>query len=545
MRRQQLLAYSLVLGMTACGGGGGGGGSSGGSGSGSTRSAIPPQTALTYTGSVLPATISATSASTITSTVVGANAAGLGSGLLGGVAVQVESTSEAQPTGATGLGRRLAKAMRGDDLGRASNGSAIAGVAINKSIPCDSGSVSIVGSTNDATGAGTAAVDYIDCRTGVDTLNGPASLTIASYDAANGIVTDGTLNFTRVRFTGPGVNFDFSGTLRTQVSVSGARETLTQNIVTQDNATGRQTRTTGLTFVNDYSTVTSPTFFTQSINGNVCDGTTGCVTISTSTAPNTSPWGPLYYSTTAQSFPDWGIINLTSGTGTIRISSLGVDLAKIEVDADGNGVFENNARLRWTEFGTALGADLADTDSDGMHNSWETAKGLNPAVADANGDADSDGYTNLTEYLQGSDPSTNGSVPGPVRHVWVTNVSDLAYDTASGQIDVFLNGGSSGVLLNPVTAEVGAPFASTTATPSGPSTRQVVDGAVTYTLAPTASPTIWTLSSSTGRSVAVTNVAGTNPGSLIRYGARGLAFRTVGTASPGYIYLVETRDLIP
>ncbi len=40
-----------------------------------------------------------------------------------------------------------------------------------------------------------------------------------------------------------------------------------------------------------------------------------------------------------------------------------------------------------------------DTDGDGMANSWELDHGLNPNVADHNGDFDGDGYSNLEEYL--------------------------------------------------------------------------------------------------------------------------------------------------
>ena len=40
-----------------------------------------------------------------------------------------------------------------------------------------------------------------------------------------------------------------------------------------------------------------------------------------------------------------------------------------------------------------------DTDQDGMPDAWEVAHGLDPAVADNNGDFDNDGYTNLEEYL--------------------------------------------------------------------------------------------------------------------------------------------------
>jgi hypothetical protein len=40
-----------------------------------------------------------------------------------------------------------------------------------------------------------------------------------------------------------------------------------------------------------------------------------------------------------------------------------------------------------------------DTDNDGMPDTWEMAHGLNPNVADNNGDFDNDGYTNIEEYI--------------------------------------------------------------------------------------------------------------------------------------------------
>ena len=41
-----------------------------------------------------------------------------------------------------------------------------------------------------------------------------------------------------------------------------------------------------------------------------------------------------------------------------------------------------------------------DTDGDGMPDAWERSLGLDPAVANNNGDFDADGYTDLEEYLQ-------------------------------------------------------------------------------------------------------------------------------------------------
>lgn len=542
MRRLDRFAFfSLVLGLTACGGGGGGD-----SGNTSvTPNNFPPQVALTYAGASTAAAVTAASAGTLASNVIGASTAAAGSSLLNGVSAQAEATA-AQPTGAVGVMRRLAQAIRPDALGRP-GGSALAGAAVDQTTACDSGTMHISGDLA-ADNTGTLSVAYNACRTGSDTLNGPASVRVNSYDQTNKLITDGVVSFTRVRFTGPGVNSDFTGTLASRVDVGNQTETLTQNLVTQDNSTQRMTRTQDLVVVNHFDSVTAPTFFTQSVNGRVFDSAAGFVDVTSTTAPLTAPWGPLYFATRAQSFPDWGIIDVTGATGHVRITSFGIDLAKVQVDADGDGIFENNARMRWSDFGSAIGADLADNDGDGMHNSWETAMGLNPNdPSDANADLDGDGFSNKAEYLAGSDPRTSGSIPAAVRHLWVTNNRDLAVDTATGNIEVFVGATGSGILLDPVTRELGAAF-SGVAEPNGSGNTTVTEpgvGGRTFTLSATAVPTAWTITSSTGATLTITGIAGTNPGSLIRYGAHGLAFRTDGSASPGYIYLVESAALVP
>lgn len=545
MRRVHLFAFfSLVLGLTACGGGG----SDGSSSSVSSTSNFPPQTPLVYTGASTGASVTATSSGMVASNVIGASAAGASSSLLSGVSAQADATVAAQPTGATGLARRLSKALRSGALVQTGASGAMAGAAIDSTTACDSGTMHISGTLAD-NGTGTISVAYNACRTGLDTINGPASVRVNAYDATNKVITDAVVTFTRVNFTGPGINSDFTGTLADQVNIGNATETLTQNIVTQDNTrSGHMTKTENLVITNHFDDATSPSFFTQSITGRVFDSAAGFVDVTTSTAPFTAPWGPLYFATQAQSFPDWGIIDLTGATGHVRITSFGIDLAKLEVDADGDGIFENSARVRWADFATASAADLRDNDGDGMHNSWETAMGLNPNDAsDANTDADSDGFSNKTEYLAGSDPRTNGSIPPVARHLWVTNVRDLGVDAASGMIQVFVGATGSGILLDPVTRELGAAFSGATE-PNGSGNMTVTEpgvGGRTFTLSATAVATTWTITSSTGASLTLTGVAGTNPGSLIRYGAHGLAFRTVGAVSPGYIYLVESTALVP
>jgi len=539
MRRLYFLAFPFVLALSACGGGG----SDSGSSSSAATNNFPPQTPLTYSGVATGAAVSATNAATISANVTGASGAAGGSIVVGAVSVQGDTSTASQPTGATGLARRLSAAMRPSDLGHSYSG-ALAGAAINTTTACDSGTMTVSGTTAD-NGTGTVNVAYNQCRTGSDTINGPASLKIDGWDATNRIITDGTLTITRVDFAGPGLNFGMTGTLHSQIDVPNATTRLTSNLVTQD-AAGHQTRTQDLIVTNVFDDVTSPSFFTESISGRVFDGTQGFVDVSTQTAPFTAPWGPLYFATQAQSFPDWGIITLAGATGNIKITSMGVNMAKVEVDTNGDGIVDNTARLPWSDFNTAVGADLADNDGDGMHNSFETFYGLNPnSAADKNTDADGDGLSNYTEYVQGSSPATNGSVPSPVRHVWVTGNSDLAVD-ANGQIEIFIGSGStSGVLLDPVTLDLGAQF-SGVANPGTSGQTSVTDAqGRTFTLSPTATPTSWTITSSTGGTLTLTGIAGTNPGSLIRYGAHGLAFRTVGASGPGYVYLVESAALVP
>ena len=541
MRRIALLGCSLVLGLTACGGGG-----TGSSATGSNAAAsFPPQVPLVYTGATTGAAVTSTTAGATASNVMGASTAGASSSLLAGVSAQSDAQASVQPAGAAGLMRRLAQALRSDALAHAGTNGALAGAAIDQTIPCDSGTMQISGSL-DANNTGTVNVAYNACRSGPDTINGPASVKVNSYDSTAKVITDAVVTFTRVNFTGPGINSDFTGTLASHVDVGNAVETLTQNIVTQDNNTaGHMTRTQDLVIVNTFDDVNSASFFTQSIRGRVFDSVAGFVDVTTTTAPFTAPWGPLYFSTKSQGFPDWGIIDINGTTGHVRITAIGPDLAKVQVDADGDGVFENSARMRWADFRTSIGADLADNDGDGMHNSWETAMGLNPNDAgDANADSDADSFTNKTEYLAGTDPRTNGSVPPPVRHLWVTDVRDLAFDPASGMIQVFTSSGS-GVLLDTVTRELGTTFAGA-ADPAGRGHQSVTDASGrTWTLTPTAVPTTWTITSSTGATLTINNVAGTNPGSLIRYGAHGLAFITDGAVSPGYIYLVDSTALVP
>ena len=382
-------------------------------------------------------------------------------------------------------------AAAGNSFGMQTTGGGLTGVAVDSTRPCDSGTMQVSGNVG-SDGTGTLSINYNACRNAAHTLNGPATLQITAYDTTNKIITNGTVTMTRINVSGPGMNSDITGTVQRRIDVSKNTETLTANITAQDNTTGRMMRTDNLVIANGHLNVVTPTFYTQSINGTVVDSVAGSVTVSTSTAQYVAPWGPLYFATSKQPFPDWGVIDLTGApisaaanapTSAVRISGLSAELVKIQVDVNGdrdingNRTFEHTARLRWMDLNTSLAADLADNDHDGMHNSWETAHGLNPNdPSDANGDFDGDGYSNMAEYLAGSDPSTNGSIPGSIRTTFFTGTSGLA---AVGNT-VYASVGASNIVV-PFDAVAGE--ANATAIPVGANPKKLAssdDGSYLY-----------------------------------------------------------------
>lgn len=75
--------------------------------------------------------------------------------------------------------------------------------------------------------------------------------------------------------------------------------------------------------------------------------------------------------------------------------------------------------------GGPLGADLTDTDGDGMSDVWEIRYGLDPYSDDSSGDLDGDGLTNLEEYVLHTNPSkTDTDADGIDDNVEVQNGQD-------------------------------------------------------------------------------------------------------------------------
>lgn len=398
-----LSAVALLLSITSgCGGSGGGGG---GGGTSSSNTGTSAATGIAYTGATTAATLSGTNASKLTNNIVGTGAQAVVSGLAG-----ISVTAQSGPPsggGISAIARTLGGVLRAANVPTMSGSGALAGTAqaVDTTTPCDSGNIHLSGTIDDATGTGSVAFTFNDCRSGTDTVTGTASGQVNSYDAAFRAITDMVLTFSQMSLRGTGVSLDFSGTFHDEIHLTASTETVTTNFVIRDNIAAHVTKADNLVFVNASSNILSPVWFTQTINGRIYDQTEGYVDVNTAV--------PFMFSTVSQATPDTGQMVLRGAANAgIRLTTLSSRLLSLELDLNGDGVYENTAMLHWTDLVGPIGSDLRDNDGDGMHNSWEAAYGLNPNdSSDAALDKDGDGATNKVEYLAGTDPTDPMSIP--------------------------------------------------------------------------------------------------------------------------------------
>ena len=96
---------------------------------------------------------------------------------------------------------------------------------------------------------------------------------------------------------------------------------------------------------------------------------------------------------------DQAYTDVLDSAGAIAPARDAVDQRIMSEVADGTGrIIDNPADVGgWPTL--AAGTPPADSDHDGMPDTWETSHGLDPTTVDGAGDQDGDGYTNVEEYL--------------------------------------------------------------------------------------------------------------------------------------------------
>jgi pectate lyase len=122
---------------------------------------------------------------------------------------------------------------------------------------------------------------------------------------------------------------------------------------------------------------------------------------------STSKFAP--YSIRTEHSPQDAYTLIISDVGANRPVRDSVDQRIITNLVQRTGKFLNASDLVWPNL--ASGPVPADTDSDGMPDSWEqmqfgtTSRGM---ASESRGDFDGDGYTDVEEYLNGTDPKVAG-----------------------------------------------------------------------------------------------------------------------------------------
>ncbi|MGY5450169.1 choice-of-anchor Q domain-containing protein [Agarivorans sp. MS3-6] len=136
--------------------------------------------------------------------------------------------------------------------------------------------------------------------------------------------------------------------------------------------------------------------------------------------------------------------NLQSGTLTLTSERsevvLNADNAFVHVSVDSNrdGMLEVDTKVPAWYLNDQNYSDIADDDGDGIPNSWEIAKGLDPNFSNDGVDSDQDGFIDYYEYLADRDPKDFYSYP--YFDVSIYNYLETLFVEENATIDLYLYG---------------------------------------------------------------------------------------------------------
>ena len=420
--RSTLLPLALCVLLSACGGGGGAGGSSGGgAGGGGVATSL-------YVGSEAQAALTPTNAARFVGVVFDSSALGDGFG-----AAAVTTSAKAKPTRSTDSTNplRIAQTVHRlavkRALARVNTDHAGIQIAarIDETENCAvSGTARTTGDL-DNNGLGTVNVTFAACRDGTSTIDGTTRLTIRTRGGVAGAAaTDSTTHLNDITLTQGADSFLLRG--RIDVRRVQDRETTEINLTTRDNRNNiavdlRNYVVTREGLVNEPGEQ-------ERYAGRVYLSDLGYVDVSTPTG--------FVYSNLVTTTPDRrGALVLVGASGSrIEFGIVSNDATRLRLDANGDGAFEMSVTLAFESLADGTADDLADSDGDGMHNSWERRYGLNlNDAADAGGDADGDGVSNREEHAGLGRPDRADNLPrGPADlAVTLERISPATADTGS------------------------------------------------------------------------------------------------------------------
>jgi hypothetical protein len=320
-----LLGSLFIIASCGGGGGGGGGGISG----------------ITYDGLMTQATISAVNANVIFNAVWN-----LGDSSVSGSLSKADSTKSSKHSEAVALLKQMKGQALSDATGFAAQSNKMMSAAsVNEThYGSVSGTLTITGSIDPYTGTGSLTMTYSNFNDGDGaTYNGIVTVSVAGFDMGSGIITDGTLSFTLWTITSASGDVSLTGSMRIQENLQNNTDTLTINLDGRDNSTRDTFRYRNFVVTTVYDNIYSPSTKTETDTGRVYIGQYGYVDVTITT--------PLTYASSSQENPNSGGPIILSGADGSKaaITPLSTIYVKIEVDAEGDGIYESRNIYAWSD----------------------------------------------------------------------------------------------------------------------------------------------------------------------------------------------------
>ena len=148
--------------------------------------------------------------------------------------------------------------------------------------------------------------------------------------------------------------------MRMQISSQNRSDVLTVNMDGRDNNAGDTFRFQNFVVMTTYTPTTYSSSASESYNGRVCIARYGCVDVTTT--------NPFIYTVSTQENPDSGGPVVLSGAGNSRaaITPLTTSFVKIEVDAEGDSLYESRHAYVWSNLAgePVVPAPIADAGPD-------------------------------------------------------------------------------------------------------------------------------------------------------------------------------------
>lgn len=268
----------------------------------------------------------------------------------------------------------------------------------------------ITGAINDDM-SGVITIVYDHCDDGELTLHGEVTVNIVDGSSAS---IEADSYYKKVQISENGRQYSLSGRIHSFEHTGQPQSEITADVVLIDRDTSIQIKLENYSFISCDNCLLE---YDESISGRIYHSDHGFVDVSTPqvlhriiVSDNPEILGQLKFSgaSGASMLLTFEEINVVHG----HVIDEKKYLMRIELDQDGDQLYEDKVALPSTLAYEYSVYDIGDDDGDGMTNGWERLYGLDPGDSnDASLDADADGFDNHLEFLEYGNPLDSTVIP--------------------------------------------------------------------------------------------------------------------------------------